>query len=225
MSDALRLEGVARSFREGPAKVEVLRGVSCAVAAGEIVALLGPSGSGKTTLLQIAGLLDRPTDGEVWIEGAACGRLSDSERTATRRHRLGFVYQFHHLLPEFSALENVAMPRRIAGANKRDAADHARALLHRLGLGERLDHRPRELSGGECQRVAVARAIANGPGVLLADEPTGNLDHRTAEDVFHALLNLVREARMGALIATHNTELARHMDRRLRLQDGALTEE
>ena len=188
MSDALRLEGVARSFREGPAKVEVLRGVSCAVAAGEIVALLGPSGSGKTTLLQIAGLLDRPTDGEVWIEGAACGRLSDSERTATRRHRLGFVYQFHHRLPEFSALENVAMPRRIAGANKRDAADHARALLHRLGLGERLDH-------------------------------------RTAEDVFHALLNLVREARVGALIATHNTELARHMDRRLHLQDGALTEE
>jgi lipoprotein-releasing system ATP-binding protein len=225
MSDALRLEGVARSFREGSAKVEVLRGVSCTVAAGEIVALLGPSGSGKSTLLQIAGLLDRPTDGEVWIEGAACGRLSDSERTATRRHRLGFVYQFHHLLPEFSALENVAMPRRIAGANKWDAADHARALLHRLGLGERLDHRPGELSGGERQRVAVARAIANGPGVLLADEPTGNLDHRTAEDLFHALLNLVREARVGALIATHNTELARHMDRRLRLQDGALTEE
>ena len=225
MSDALRLEGVARSFREGPAKVEVLRGVSCAVRAGEIVALLGPSGSGKTTLLQIAGLLDRPTEGEVWIEGAACGRLSDSERTATRCHRLGFVYQFHHLLPEFSALENVARPQRLAGANKRDAADHARELLHRLGLGERLDHRPGELSGGERQRVAIARAIANGPGVLLADEPTGNLDHRNAKDVFGALLNLVREARVGALIATHNTELARHMDRRLRLQDGALTEE
>ena len=225
MSDALRLEGINRSFREGPARVEVLRGVSCTVAPGEIVALVGPSGSGKTTLLQIAGLLDRPTEGEVWIEGAACGRLSDSERTATRRHRLGFVYQFHHLLPEFSALENVAMPQRIAGANMQDAADHARALLHRLGLGERLDHRPGELSGGERQRVAIARAIANGPSILLADEPTGNLDHRTAEDVFHSLLGLVRDARVGALIATHNMELAGHMDRRLHLQDGELAEE
>ena len=221
----LVLDGIVRTYRERAAAVEVLRGASLSVRPGEIVALLGPSGSGKTTLLQIAGLLERPDRGEVWIGAAAASSMSEAERTRTRRDAVGFVYQFHYLLPEFTALENAALPRRIAGVPREQALADARGLLDRLGLGARLDHRPGELSGGERQRVAIARAVANGPSVLLGDEPTGNLDQRTAEQVFAALLGLVREAGVAAVIATHNTDLARRMDRTLTLRDGVLVEE
>lgn len=221
----LELDTVAKSYRERTGRLPVLAGVSCAVAAGELVALVGPSGSGKTTLLQIAGLLDEADSGSVRIGGADCGAMGDADRTRVRRERLGFVYQFHHLLPEFSALENVALPQRINGRGKGEAGAHAAALLERLGLGARLRHRPGELSGGERQRVAIARAVANGPSLLLADEPTGNLDHRTADHVFGSLVDLVREGGVAALIATHNTELAARMDRRLVLQDGVLATE
>jgi lipoprotein-releasing system ATP-binding protein len=191
---------------------------------GEIVALVGPSGSGKTTLLQVAGLLDRADSGGVWVGGTECTHLSDAERTRTRRERIGFIYQFHHLLPEFSAIENVAMPQRIAGTAKEAAHNHAAELLGRLGLAQRLHHRPGELSGGERQRVAIARAVANGASLLLGDEPTGNLDHKTADQVFAAMLNLVRTRKVAALIATHNLELAARMDRTLTIQDGVLVE-
>ena len=220
----LALEGITRTFREGQSRLHVLGGADIAISPGELVALVGPSGSGKSTLLQIAGLLDRPDLGEVWIGGVPCGSMSEAERTRTRREAIGFVYQFHHLLPDFSALENVMLPQRIAGADKNDARAHARTLLERLGLGERLEHRPGELSGGERQRVAIARAVANGPGLLLADEPTGNLDQRTADTVFAALIDLVRENRVAALIATHNADLARRMDRTFVLHDGVLAE-
>lgn len=222
---ALALEHVTRAYREGAARLEVLRDISLDVRAGEIVALVGPSGSGKTTLLQVAGLLDRPEAGEVWIAGQRCSDRNDAARTRVRRDRVGFIYQFHHLLPEFSALENVAMPQRIAGKSRADAEGHAAELLGRLGLAARLSHRPGEMSGGERQRVAIARAVANGAGLLLADEPTGNLDHRTAETVFAALLKLVREQRVAAMIATHNLDLAARMDRVLTIQDGALVEQ
>jgi len=220
---ALALAGIARAFRQGGgARLEVLRGVSLSLAAGEIVALVGPSGSGKSTLLHIAGLLERPDAGEVALDGTGCAALGDAERTAIRRTRIGFVYQFHHLLPEFSALENVILPQMIAGRPKAEAAARARELLGLVGLSERASHRPAELSGGEQQRVAIARALANRPRVLLADEPTGNLDHATAGTVFAMLLDTVRDTGVAALVATHNPELAALMDRTVTLQDGVL---
>jgi len=220
---ALALDGIARTFRQGSgAELEVLRGVSLGLAAGEIVALVGPSGSGKSTLLHIAGLLERPDAGEVALNGTKCAALGDAERTAIRRTQLGFVYQFHHLLPEFSALENVILPQMIADRPKAEAATRARELLDVVGLAERATHRPAELSGGEQQRVAIARALANRPRVLLADEPTGNLDHATATVVFKMLLATVRETGVAALVATHNPELAALMDRTVTLLDGAL---
>jgi lipoprotein-releasing system ATP-binding protein len=221
----LVLDDVTRTFREGDIQLKVLDGVKASVRPGEIVALVGPSGSGKTTLLQVAGLLDRPDSGEVWIGGVPSGKMTDRERTQTRRQRIGFVYQFHHLLPDFSALENVVLPQRIARRGIAQSESHAKELLDRLGLRERLSHRPGKLSGGERQRVAIARAVANSPDVLLGDEPTGNLDQRTADMVFEALLDLVRENNVSALIATHNADLARRMDRTLILQNGELIPE
>jgi len=217
---ALALEGVTRSFGQGAGELRVLAGADFAIGAGEMVAIVAPSGAGKSTLLHIAGLLERPQSGEVRIGGEACGPLSDDRRTAIRRKTLGFVYQFHHLLPEFSALENVVIPQMIAGTNRRHAAEKGRKLLAHLGLAERAGHRPGQLSGGEQQRVALARALANDPRVLLADEPTGNLDPHTAETVFEELVRLVRGAGLAALVATHNFELARRMDRIVRLVDG-----
>ena len=219
---AIKFEGIVRTFRQGDAELNVLTGASLAVAPGEIVALLGPSGAGKSTLLHILGLLEHADGGEIWIGGAACEAMSESERTARRRATLGFVYQFHHLLPEFTAVENVVLPQMIAGKSRAEARHHGARLLTKLGLGERLDHRPTELSGGEQQRVAIARAMANEPMVLLADEPTGNLDEKTADLVFDELVALVRENGAAALIATHNTELARRMDRRVILHNGTL---
>ncbi len=222
---ALLLQKVSRTYVEGPRRVDVLKDVSLQVQPGEIVALVGPSGSGKTTLLQIAGLLDRPDSGDVWVAGSRCSNMGDAERTRARRDRIGFIYQFHHLLPEFTAVENVALPQRISGKSKAAAEGRATDLLGILGLAQRLRHRPGELSGGERQRVAIARAIANGAGLVLGDEPTGNLDHRTSEQVFAAMLNVVRSQRVAALIATHNLELAGRMDRVLTIQDGVLNEQ
>jgi lipoprotein-releasing system ATP-binding protein len=223
MNDAtLVLDQVARAFRQGRGELRVLDGAQLTLRAGEIIALVGPSGAGKSTLLQIAGLLERPDDGEVIIGGEACGRLSDERRTAIRRTTLGFVYQYHHLLPEFSALENIVLPQMIAGVARRRAAEKARGLLARMGLSERATHRPGQLSGGEQQRVAIARAIANDPKLLLADEPTGNLDPATADGVFDELIGLVRGAGLAAMIATHNADLARRMDRVIRLVNGKL---
>ncbi len=219
---ALALVEVVRTYRQGSEAVEVLRGVTLAVSAGEAVALVGPSGAGKSTLLHIAGLLERPDRGEVMIEGAACGRLGDDERTRLRRTQLGFVYQFHHLLPEFSALENVMLPQMIAGLSREVARERGRQLLAMVGLLPRESHRPARLSGGEQQRVAIMRAVANVPRVLLADEPTGNLDQTTADGVFGQLLSLVRRTGLAALVATHNRELARRMDRVVELRNGVL---
>ncbi|MCE2510091.1 MAG: ABC transporter ATP-binding protein [Alphaproteobacteria bacterium] len=218
----LRLEAIRRSYLQGAARLDVLRDVSLEIKSGEIVALLGPSGAGKSTLLHVAGLLERPGAGEVVIQGRACGPLSDPERTAIRRTELGFVYQFHHLLAEFTALENVALPRMIDGASREAAGVRGVELLEAVGLGGRLAHRPSELSGGEQQRVAIARAVANRPAVLLADEPTGNLDHKTADAVFEQIVRLVRETGLAALVATHNLELAKRMDRTLFLREGAI---
>jgi lipoprotein-releasing system ATP-binding protein len=222
MSEVLRLEGIRRVFKQGGEKIEVLRGVDLSVKGGEIVALLGPSGSGKSTLLHIAGLLEQPTSGTIVIGGQDCSKMGEQERTLTRRHRIGFVYQYHHLLPEFSAIENAAMPLRVRGQGKAEAHRTARQLLEHLGLGHRLDHRPARLSGGEQQRVAIARAVVGRPDLLLADEPTGNLDEKTAETVFAELLGLVRNAGIGALIATHNLDLAQRMDRVVTLHEGLL---
>jgi lipoprotein-releasing system ATP-binding protein len=219
---ALELTGVTRGFKQGRGELRVLAGVDLAVEQGEIVALVAPSGAGKSTLLHIAGLLEHPGEGDVSIGGIACGRLPDDRRTEIRRKSLGFVYQYHHLLPEFSALENVVLPQMIAGKARREAATRGRDLLGRLGLAERAEHRPGQLSGGEQQRVAICRALANGPRVLLADEPTGNLDPHTAETVFDELVQLARGAGLAALIATHNLDLARRMDRVVRLQDGRI---
>ena len=224
MSDPLALQGVARTYRSGAGALPVLRGVDLRVAAGEIVALVAPSGTGKSTLLHLAGLLEQPDGGHVLIDNRDCGALSDAERTSVRRLRVGFVYQFHHLLGEFSALENVVLPQMIAGATRREAQARARGLLDSFGLGARLDHLPGKLSGGEQQRVAIARALANRPGVLLADEPTGNLDVGTSENVFSELLNIVRAQGVAALIATHNGELARRMDRTVTLKDGRISQ-
>ncbi|HEX3664901.1 MAG TPA: ABC transporter ATP-binding protein [Rhizomicrobium sp.] len=219
---ALRLENVTRRYVQGDATLEVFRGVELSVARGELVALVGQSGAGKSSLLHMAGLLEAPSEGEIWVEGVAASALADRERTRLRRDRIGFVYQAHHLLPEFSALENVMMPQLIAGRSKPAAAKEARRLLESLGLGQRLTHRPAQLSGGEQQRVAIARALANHPGLLLADEPTGNLDPRTAAGVFEALLALVHAEGLAALVATHNIELAEKMDRSLVLHEGRL---
>ena len=217
---ALRLVAISRRFRQGEAWLEVLRGVDLELAPGAVVALMGPSGSGKSTLLQIAGLLEHPDGGEVHIGGRACGRLSDGERTRIRRETLGFVYQFHHLLPEFTALENVMLPHMLAGQSKAAARERARHLLSVLGLDQRETHRPARLSGGEQQRVAIARAMANRPALLLADEPTGNLDEETARSVFAALVDAARETGAALLIATHNAELAARADTTLRLHNG-----
>jgi lipoprotein-releasing system ATP-binding protein len=221
-STALSLSKIVMTFGQGADRLSILRGADCAVRAGELVALVGPSGAGKSTLLHIAGLLDRPTDGDIAIAGIKANGLEDGARTELRRRAIGFVYQFHRLLPEFSAIENVIVPQMIAGKPRKAAAERARALLDRVGLGNRADHRPGKLSGGEQQRVAIARALANAPALLLADEPTGNLDPRTAEDVFAVLRELIAETKLGALIATHNLDLARRMDRIVELRDGLL---
>jgi lipoprotein-releasing system ATP-binding protein len=221
----LRLEQLERAYAQGERLIEVLKGATASFYPGEAVALLGPSGAGKSTLLHIAGLLEQPDRGAVIIDGVNCGNLGDAERTRIRRAEIGFVYQFHHLLPEFSALENVVLPQLILGLSRSEADSRATQLLEALGLAERADHRPSQLSGGEQQRVAIARAVANGPKFLLADEPTGNLDPPTAERVFEQLLSLIRQSGVAALIATHNLDLAARMDRTLRLVDGVLVEE
>ncbi|MFQ8430191.1 ABC transporter ATP-binding protein [Amaricoccus sp. W119] len=225
MNEALRFENIAKSYHDGVAEpVVVLDGASAVIGEGEIVALVAASGTGKSTLLHIAGLLDTPTAGVVHISGRSTQGLNDQARTRLRRDAIGFVYQFHHLLPEFSALENVALPRRAAGLGRRAAEEGARDLLHGVGLAHRVTHRPAELSGGEQQRVAVARALANHPRILLADEPTGNLDPETSEQVFAMLLERVRDTGLTALVATHNPDLAARMDRVLRLRDGRIVE-
>jgi lipoprotein-releasing system ATP-binding protein len=218
----LRLRAVERVYRGAAGELAVLRGADLAVHAGEIVALVAPSGAGKSTLLHVAGLLDRPDGGSVLIEGRDAGGLPDAARTAVRRDTIGFVYQFHHLLAEFTALENVVLPQMIAGRPRRTAEDRARSLLSRFGLGARFGHLPGKLSGGEQQRVAIARALANRPKLLLADEPTGNLDVATADRVFSELLATVRDHGVAALIATHNPDLAARMDRTVTLRDGRL---
>ena len=222
MSDALRLDRVVRTYRTEGGELPVLRGADLALGAGEIVALVSPSGSGKSTLLHLAGLLEKPDGGSVLIDGRDAGALSDAERTAIRRDKVGFVYQSHHLLAEFSALENVVLPQMIAGKSRRAARARAEALLGAFGLGPRMAHLPGKLSGGEQQRVAIARAMANGPSLLLADEPTGNLDVATADVVFEELMRAVREQNLAALIATHNPDLAARMDRRVTLRDGRI---
>lgn len=218
----LSLKKVYKSFKQGSQTLDVLSGVDLEIVPGEIIALLGPSGSGKSTLLQIAGLLEKPTKGDVYLDGQKCSKLGDAMRTCLRRDYLGFVYQYHNLLPDFDATENVMLPQLIGGVKMSVAQDKAKWLLSRLGLENRLKHRPSELSGGEQQRVAIARALANSPKLLLADEPTGNLDPKTADIVFAELLSIVKETGLSALIATHNFELANRMDRKISLQDGKL---
>ena len=222
---ALTLRGVERTYRQGETALTILRGVDFEIHPGQSVALIAPSGTGKSTLLHIAGLLEKPDAGEVFLGKTATAGLADQARTAMRRSEIGFVYQFHHLLPEFSALENIVMPQMINGLSKAQARERASELLAYLGLAERGHHRPPELSGGEQQRVAIARAVANGPGVLLADEPTGNLDPKTADHVFGALNQLVRATGLAALVATHNLDLAARMDRRVSLVDGRVVEQ
>jgi lipoprotein-releasing system ATP-binding protein len=220
----LELRHVVRTFRQAGTPLAVLRDVSLALMPGEIVALVGPSGAGKSTLLHIAGLLERPDGGEVLLGARECGTMSDPERTRMRRTALGVVYQFHHLLPEFSALENVMLPQMIAGQSKARARERALDLLGQVGLAPRAEHRPARLSGGEQQRVAIVRALANAPRLLLGDEPTGNLDHHTADEVTALLLDIVRRSGLAALIATHNLDLAQKMDRVLALEDGVVVE-
>lgn len=222
MSDALDLQNIVRTFPQAHGDLHVLKGANLAVKRGEIVALVGPSGAGKSTLLHIAGLLESPDTGRVMIAGEDCAALDDDARTTLRRTRLGFVYQYHHLLPEFSALENIVVPQMIAGIPRRDAEVRARELLTAMKLADRADNRPGQLSGGEQQRVAIARALANRPAVLLADEPTGNLDPDTADDVFAQLIGLAKDVGLAALIATHNPALAARMDRTVRMEHGIL---
>ncbi|ALV28650.1 ABC transporter ATP-binding protein [Pannonibacter sp. Q-1] len=221
---ALRLSGVSRVFHEADRKLEILKGADLTLDGGQMVALVAPSGTGKSTLLHLAGLLERPDEGEVYVGGKACSAMSDDERTAIRRNDIGFVYQFHHLLPEFTALENVMMPQMIRTLPKKVAAERAAQLLDYMRLGERGSHHPSELSGGEQQRVAIARAVANAPRLLLLDEPTGNLDPETAAYVFDALYALVRASGVAALFATHNMELAGRMDRVITLRDGKVVD-
>jgi lipoprotein-releasing system ATP-binding protein len=221
----LALDGIVRTFHQGDRTLEVLKGVDLVLQPGEIVALVGQSGSGKSTLLHIAGLLERPDGGEIRLEGVRCNDLDDGGRTQMRRKQIGFVYQHHHLLAEFSALENVMLPQLLNGLNRAEARERSEQLLKMVGLQERADHRPGKLSGGEQQRVAIARAVANVPRLLLADEPTGNLDQQTAEKVFAALITLVRGTGIAALVATHNPDLAARMDRTVRLSDGVLSQD
>jgi lipoprotein-releasing system ATP-binding protein len=220
----LYLHGVGRQFRQGDSTLNIIKSAELAVWAGQSVALVAPSGAGKSTLLHIAGLLEHPDTGEVYIDGAATSTLTDIQRTRIRRTEIGFVYQFHHLLSEFTALENVVLPQMIRGLGRREAGERAAELLSYLGLKERLTHRPAELSGGEQQRVAIARAVANAPRILLADEPTGNLDVHTSDHVFGTLSQLVRASGIAAIIATHNMDLAAQMDRRVTLRDGMVVE-
>ncbi|MHC3126539.1 ABC transporter [Brevundimonas sp. GN22] len=218
------MRGVTRTYKTGQGGLTVLKGVDLDIMPGEVVGLIGPSGSGKSSLLHAAGLLERPTSGQVMIDGEDVGALDERARTRIRLGRIGFVYQFHHLLPEFDALDNVALPMRIAGVREAEARARATEMLAALGLGERVTHQPAQLSGGEQQRVAIARALANSPRLLLADEPTGNLDPTTSHTVFEALRRLAKEEGVAALIATHNMELAGHMDRVFALKDGHLEE-
>lgn len=218
----LRLENVSRYYGDNDRKIEVLTGADLSVHAGEMVAMVAPSGAGKSTLLHLAGLLERPSSGEVFIGDKSCGKMNDNQRTKTRREDIGFIYQFHHLLPEFTAHENVTIPQMIAGLTKEEASERASQLLDYMHIGQRSTHRPSELSGGEQQRVAIARAVANAPKLLLADEPTGNLDPETAGYVFDALTKLVRSSGLAALIATHNHELAAKMDRTVTIKDGKI---
>ncbi len=220
----MRLERVGRAYKEADRELVILKDADFTLRRGEMVALVAPSGAGKSTLLHTAGLLERPDNGDVFLDGRSCSKLSDDERTAVRRNDVGFVYQFHHRLPEFSALENVMMPQMIRGLSRKAAAERAQQLLEYMKIGKRASHRPSELSGGEQQRVAIARAVANAPLVLLADEPTGNLDPTTSSYVFGALEALVRQSGLAALIATHNHELARRMDRRVTLKDGKVVD-
>ncbi len=226
MSDApaLYLQNLSRRYGEGETAVEVLNGAELAIYPGESVALVAPSGAGKSTLLHLAGLLETPSSGEVYVAGQPTSAMGDAARTSLRRSHIGFVYQFHHLLPEFSAEENIVLPQMIAGLSRQEAGARARELLAYLGLNARGHHRPAELSGGEQQRVAIARALANAPRVLLADEPTGNLDPKTADHVFGTLVALVKASRVAALIATHNMDIAARMDRRVTIRDGRVEE-
>jgi lipoprotein-releasing system ATP-binding protein len=225
MSDpVLSIRGLRRTYVTGAGSLEVLKGADLDVFPGEIVGLIGPSGSGKSSLLHAAGLLEHPDAGRISIEGRDCSDLADRERTRVRLGTIGFVYQFHHLLPEFTALDNVALPQMIAGKSKKASRERALTLLTELGLGQRWDHQPAQLSGGEQQRVAIARALANAPRLLLADEPTGNLDPHTSVAVFDNLYDLARRTGVAVLVATHNLELARHMDRVVALKDGHLEE-
>ena len=218
------LHAIERHYRQGDARLDILQGAELAVWPGQSVALIAPSGSGKSTLLHIAGLLERQDGGEVYIKNLATSKLPDSERTRIRRNDIGFVYQAHHLLPEFTALENVMLPQMLRGLSRQEAATRGAELLGYLGLKDRLTHRPSELSGGEQQRVAIARAVANAPRLLLADEPTGNLDVHTAERVFGTLAQLVRAGGLAAVIATHNLDIAAKMDRRVTIRDGPVVE-
>ena len=223
-TEVLKIHAVSRHYGEGETRLDILTDTSFVMRKGEMVGLVAPSGTGKSTLLHLAGLLERPDGGDVLINGTSCGKMDDADRTAIRRTEIGFVYQFHHLLPEFSALENVMMPQMIAGLSRGEAGARASQLLDYLRVGHRAEHRPAELSGGEQQRVAIARAVANAPRLLLADEPTGNLDPVTAHYVFDALEALVRQSGLAALIATHNHELAARMDRRVTLAEGKVVE-
>jgi lipoprotein-releasing system ATP-binding protein len=220
----LELRAIERTYKTSAGELPVLRGTELKIAPGELVGLVGPSGSGKSTLLHTAGLLERPEAGDVLLDGADCLKLSEDGRTAIRRKKIGFVYQFHHLLPEFNAADNVAMPLMIAGRSRKQAREKAASLLEEMGLAGRLDHQPGQLSGGEQQRVAIARALANDPRLVIADEPTGNLDPATTERVFATLIKMVREEGAGVLVATHNLALTRHMDRVLTLKDGKLVD-
>jgi lipoprotein-releasing system ATP-binding protein len=220
----LFMHKVDRRYRQGDATLNILKGAELALWPGQSVALVAPSGAGKSTLLHVAGLLEHPDAGEVYVDQIATSNLSDSERTRLRRTEVGFVYQFHHLLPELNAIENVSMPQMIRGLAAREADKRSAELLSYLGLKDRLTHRPAELSGGEQQRVAIARAVANAPRILMADEPTGNLDPHTAEHVFNALTQLVRDSGLAIIVATHNMEIAGRMDRRVTLREGQVVE-
>ena len=220
----LVLDDVQRSYGDADQRVEVLRDANFSIWPGQSVALVAPSGAGKSTLLHMAGLLEHPSAGEVYVAGEPTRAMADDARTRLRRGRIGFVYQFHHLLPEFSALENVVLPQMIAGLSRAEAGGRAQELLEFLGLGARATHRPTQMSGGEQQRVAIARAVANAPSLLLADEPTGNLDPRTADHVFETLMTLVKATGLAAVVATHNMDLAARMDRRVTLREGKVEE-
>lgn len=220
----LELRDIQRTYKSGGGELPVLRGTNLKLCAGELVGLVGPSGSGKSTLLHTAGLLEKPDGGRVILEGHDCGQMSDRERTGMRRNKLGFIYQFHHLLPEFNAEDNIAMPLMIAGRTRKKAREKAKGLLETMGLADRGSHQPGQLSGGEQQRVAIARALANDPRLVIADEPTGNLDPATTERVFAALIRMVRDEGAAVLVATHNMALIQHMDRVLTLEDGKLVD-